>query len=649
MTPDKILIENLNYDLVDQRKVGVVSEITYLAREIQNGNLTARADPISYDGDARTILEEVNNIIDAIIVPFNKTASYVDWISKGEIPPRITREYRGDFNEIKDNLNSLIDVIHLRNDDIKLLIKSAIAGKLDVRADHSRYPGENGKMIKGINDMLDAYIGPINLSAEYIDRISKGEVPPKISQEYHGDFNEIKDNLNSLIDVIHLRNDDIKLLINAALAGKLDVRADHSRYPGENGMMIKGINDMLDAYIGPLNVAAKYVDLISQGLIPDKITDSYHGDFNVIKNNLNTCIDAINLLISDAEILAKAAVSGKLRSRADATLHQGDFRKVVEGVNATLNAVITPFQVVHNQVGHIAASAEEAAASLEEVAAGAKGVTHNSEQVTKNAEKCNDSLFQVLTAIEDFSVTVGQVSEKADSVFKISYATNQLCEEGTAVAKKAEQGMDGITRSTSEVNEIVTDIGSQMHEIGKIVNLISDISKQTNLLALNAAIEAARAGDAGRGFAVVAAEVKSLAQDSRRSAENITDMIQELQQKSQAAAVAMETADNDVKTGNVAMKETLLVFARIVESVAKISKNVEEVASASEEQAASVQEITASINEVSSLVRETAREAQKSSDITRESTAAIDQISHLVGDLNGVVDTLSSEIGKYEI
>jgi methyl-accepting chemotaxis protein len=348
-------------------------------------------------------------------------------------------------------------------------------------------------------------------------------------------------------------------------------------------------------------------------------------------------------------MLAKAAATGKLRIRADASQHQGDFRKIVEGVNATLNAVITPFQVVHNQVGQIAASAEEAAASLEEVAAGAKGVTHNSEQVTKNAGKCNDSLLQVLTAIEDFSVTVGQVSGKADSVFKISFATNQLCEEGTTVAKKAEQGMDGITRSTSEVNEIVTDIGSQMHEIGKIVNLISDISKQTNLLALNAAIEAARAGDAGRGFAVVAAEVKSLAQESRRSAENITDMIQELQQKSHAAAVAMETADNDVKVGNVAMKETLLVFARIVESVAEISTNVEEVASASEQQAASVQEITASINEVSSLVRETAREAQKSSDTTRESTAAIDQISQLVGDLNGVVDTLSSEIGRYEI
>ena len=111
----------------------------------------------------------------------------------------------------------------MRNEDIKMLIEAALDGKLDVRADPSRYPGENGRMIKGINDMLDAYIGPINVSAEYIDRISKGDTPPKITEEYRGDFNEIKNNLNALIDVIQMRGADIQLLTKAGMEGKLDV------------------------------------------------------------------------------------------------------------------------------------------------------------------------------------------------------------------------------------------------------------------------------------------------------------------------------------------------------------------------------------------------------------------------------------------
>ena len=148
------------------------------------------------------------------------------------------------------------------------MIEAAIEGKLDLRADHTRYPGENGRMIKGINDMLDAYIAPINVSAEYIDRISKGDLPPRIIEEYRGDFNEIKNNLNALIDVVHMRNEDIKKLIEAAIEGKLDLRADHTRYPGENGRMIKGINDMLDAYIGPNKCFSRVYRSYQQGRPP---------------------------------------------------------------------------------------------------------------------------------------------------------------------------------------------------------------------------------------------------------------------------------------------------------------------------------------------------------------------------------------------
>ena len=99
---------------------------------------------------------------------------------------------------------------------------------------------------------------------------------------------------------------------------------------------MQGVNDTLDAVIGPLNVAAKYVDDISKGNIPAKITDTYNGDFNLIKNNLNQCIDAVNAMSADAVMLAKAAVDGKLATRADASQHQGDFRKIVQGVNDTL-------------------------------------------------------------------------------------------------------------------------------------------------------------------------------------------------------------------------------------------------------------------------------------------------------------------------
>ena len=87
-----------------------------------------------------------------------------------------------------------------------------------------------------------------------------------------------------------------------------------------------------------------------EDVVPEKIKDEYKGDFNLIKNNLNTCIDAVNSLVKDANMLAKAGVEGRLMTRADAGKHQGDFRKIVEGVNNTLDSVIIPLNVAANYV-----------------------------------------------------------------------------------------------------------------------------------------------------------------------------------------------------------------------------------------------------------------------------------------------------------
>ncbi|MBL0274585.1 MAG: hypothetical protein IPQ24_00510 [Anaeromyxobacter sp.] len=215
-------------------------------------------------------------------------------------------------------------------------------GRLATRADASKHQGDFRKVVAGVNDTLDAVIGPLNVAARYVDQISKGQIPEKITASYAGDFNTIKENLNRCVDAVNRLVTDAGMLAQAGVEGRLATRADASRHEGDFKKVVEGVNKTLDAVIGPLNVAAKYVDEISRGAIPQKITDSYAGDFNTIKNNLNTCIDAVNRLVSDAGTLVDAAVAGRLATRADASKHQGDFKKVVDGVNQTLDAVLAP-------------------------------------------------------------------------------------------------------------------------------------------------------------------------------------------------------------------------------------------------------------------------------------------------------------------
>jgi methyl-accepting chemotaxis protein len=673
----------------------LTADTKMLAKSAVEGKLDTRADASKHQGDYKAVIEGVNHTLDAVIGPLNVAAEYVDRISKGDIPKKITDNYNGDFNEIKNNLNNCIDNLNALNADAAKLAKAAVEGKLDTRADASKHMGDYRKIMEGVNATLDSVIGPLNMAADYVDKISKGKIPPKITDSYNGDFNLIKNNLNQCIDAINLLVADANMLSKAAVEGKLDTRADATKHQGDYWQIIAGVNKTLDSIIGPLNMAADSVDRISKGDIPARITDNYNGDFNEIKNNLNNCIDAVNLLVVDAGMLSKAADEGKLKTRADASKHRGDYKKIIDGVNQTLDSVIEPvnealrvskgyatqdfttrvdpnlkvpgdwlvFKEALNNIGiavsaavtnigtqvtDLAASAEEANASVEEVTAGAGQVAKNTSAVSVNVEKSMAGIEQVQKAMEDLSHTIQEVATRADVTAKLVQDTTTYSKEGMDLARKTENGMQGITKSSNEVNTIILEIKGQMDKISEIVNLITDLANQTNLLALNAAIEAARAGDAGRGFAVVATEVKSLAVESRASAEKISEMINNLQTQTNSAVDAVASANSGVKVGSEALHDTLSSFTKIVESIDQVSKNISDVAAAAEEQAASVEEVTASVNEVGGLMQSTAKESTDAAAASEESAAAIDQIAKVVGNVNNIVDKVTKEVSRFK-
>ena len=325
------------------RTVGtLVSEASKLRDAVAAGKLDVRGDVAALDQEFRPIVEGINETMDAFARPIEVTADYVTRISNGDIPPAITDTYLGDFNKIKEALNRCVATVNALVSDAGMLAKAGVEGHLATRADASKHLGDFRKVVQGVNDTLDAVIGPLNVAAKYVDQISKGQIPEKITDSYNGDFNTIKDNLNRCIDAVNRLVSDAGALAQAGVEGRLATRADAAKHEGDFRKIVDGVNRTLDAVIGPLNVAAKYVDQISKGEIPEKITDSYAGDFNTIKNNLNTCIEAINLLVADAGKLVEAAVAGELSTRADASRHQGDFRQIVDGVNKTLDAVMAP-------------------------------------------------------------------------------------------------------------------------------------------------------------------------------------------------------------------------------------------------------------------------------------------------------------------
>ncbi|MEI6387707.1 MAG: HAMP domain-containing protein, partial [Spirochaetota bacterium] len=333
----------------------LVTDAGMLAENTEKGNLSIRADATRHQGDFRLVIKGVNDTLDYVIKPLNIAAACLERTSKGDIPPKITEDWKGDFNDLKRSLNQAIDAINALVADAGMLAENTEKGNLSIRADATRHQGDFRLVIKGVNDTLDYVIKPLNIAAACLERTSKGDIPPKITEDWKGDFNDLKRSLNQAIDAVNALVADAGMLSKAAVDGKLATRADATRHQGDFRKVVEGVNQTLDSVIGPLNVAANYVDRISKGDIPQKITDTYNGDFNEIKSNLNQAIDAVNALVTDAGMLAKAAVDGKLATRADVSKHQGDYRKIVDGVNKTLDAVIGPLNVAADYVDKISA------------------------------------------------------------------------------------------------------------------------------------------------------------------------------------------------------------------------------------------------------------------------------------------------------
>lgn len=365
---------------------------------------------------------------------------------------------------------------------------------------------------------------------------------------------------------------------------------------------------------------------------------------------INTTLDSVLIPIEEAIRVSNEYAGYNFTARINPALSfSGDWVEFKEDLNNVGVQISEAFDLIEKKVVDMTANAEEAAASIQDIATGSSRIAMNTSQVSVNASRGEEGVGQILQAMDDLNVTVGSVSQRAEQVSGTAVRASDISKSGMDLAERTEEAMKGITTSTDEVSRIIRDINEQMREIGKIVTVISDIASQTNLLALNAAIEAARAGDAGRGSAVVAAEVKSLAQDSRKSAGNIADMITNLQKKSEDGQIAIARAGDTVNAGERSLQETLRSFDEIGKTIQEISSGAMDVASASEEQAASVQEVTASISEVSTYIKNTSDEAISAAAATEQASAATDQINQIIINLNGIAEAVAHEVNKFQI
>ena len=321
-------------------------EVSRLVKAALDGQLRERGKAENCQGSYRALMSEINAMLDAVIGPLHVAAGYVDRISKGDIPPKITDTYNGDFNLIKINLNACIDALTSLQTEVERLTAASNDGLLSERGKPEQFQGAYADVVRGVNQMLDAILLPIGEGNRILAQISNGKIDELIAQTYKGDHEKMKQAVNTVAVVLQQLQKELARLTDASRDGQLSERGRPEQFQGAYAEIVGGVNQMLDAILLPIGEGNRILAQISTGKIDELIAQTYKGDHEKMKQAVNTVATVLQRLVSDTNMLTKAALEGKLSTRADASAHHGDFRKIVQGVNSTLDAVVGPMQDV---------------------------------------------------------------------------------------------------------------------------------------------------------------------------------------------------------------------------------------------------------------------------------------------------------------
>ncbi|HEY3282403.1 MAG TPA: methyl-accepting chemotaxis protein [Armatimonadota bacterium] len=559
-----------------------LASITLQARKLALGDTTLESDASLTDVADRG--DEVGELLRAfgdLRAYLSDTADGLGRLAEGDLSVTLTSKGDSDtlaraFGQMLHNVTGLVN-------EANSLSEAAIRGDLSARADASQLHGAYQAVLQGVNQTLDALTGPLNVAAACMSRISQGDIPEPITDQYHGDFNALKDSLNTCIAALSRFTADIQAAGVAQMAGDIEAYIPTAGYQGAYRDMAESANAAVrlhvDTTIEILGLLREYAEgNLSRELrrLPGKQVVANEG-LDLLRNNLQGLVAEINTL-------SRAAVTGKLSTRADASRYQGAYRQVVQGVNETLDSILEPMDLAVNCIEQLSQGIPPAKSD--------RALPGDYERIRVSINRTIDA---IVARGQDVELLVG-AAQRGDLAVRADVSRH-----GGANAKLVQN-----------LNQILIEVEKPIHAVGEVLEQVArrDLTSRVKgefqgefeamKEALNTALDnldegfgqvaqgadqvtsaSAQIGDGSQALSQIASEQASSLEEVSSSLQEMASMADQNAANAREARSLTEAARSDAAKDVKSMDQLSQAIERIKSSsddTAKIVKTIDEIA-----------------------------------------------------------------------
>ncbi|GIP24315.1 methyl-accepting chemotaxis protein [Paenibacillus sp. J22TS3] len=345
-----------------------------------------------------------------------------------------------------------------------------------------------------------------------------------------------------------------------------------------------------------------------------------------------------------AEQLAQGDFTHRLEVKS-----QDEFGRMTASMNETSATLSGMVKEVRDHALYVASISEELASSADQTSRTSEEIALTIQQVAAGAAAQQRSTEENARALEELAAGIQRIAESSSSLHDTTLNTSERAQKGNDTIQLAVQEMNQVDHMFSGTAAIMEKLSRRSEEIGNIIKVITDISNQTNLLSLNASIEAARAGEHGRGFAVVAAEIRSLAEQSRQSAEQVRDIIGKIQNETADAAASVQSGVQTVKSGTARVEQAGHAFTGIFTEIQQNVLQIQEVSAVAEQMSASSQQISATVEDLAHLAGEASDGSQNVAAASEQQLASMEEVASSAQSLGKMMQELQDLLDKFKV